>query len=255
MKSMAGFGGGVASLSMAGSAAAEPGQQAFTSAGQYAWSVPAGVTEISAVLIGGGGGGSASTLPSNGVSGGGGGGGALSWRNNINISGQSTLYITVGSGGSGGDLSTNNATSGGDSYIRIGSHSGTILARAGGGTRGAYNNPVASAQPGGTNYSSTYGGGGSTSGGGNGGRGGRGQSGHQCGGGGGAGGYSGDGGRGSDGSNSDATAGSGGGVAVAVDQTALELSTLFMVVEELVYMDRVHQVVLVLLHLELLLVL
>ena len=183
------------------------GEAVFTTPGQYEFTLPNGLAELSAVLVGGGGGGSASTTNSNGVSGGGGGGGALSWINAVDVSGETTLYITVGSGGAGGSAPPNNddATAGGDTYIRTGSHSGTIIARAGGGGKGEYNNPVV-VQNGGTNYSGTYGGGG-----GNGGRGGRGQNGHQCGGGGGAGGYSGNGGSGSDGSESNATAGSGGG--------------------------------------------
>ena len=181
------------------------GEAVYTTPGTYELDV-SGLSSVSAVLVGGGGGGSASTSSSNGVSGGGGGGGALSWINNLDVSGESTLYITVGSGGDGGSIAgQNNANAGDDSYLRFNSHSGTIVSRAGGGGKGEYNNPSI-VQNGGVDYSSTYGGGG-----GNGGRGGRGQSGHQCGGGGGAGGYSGNGGMGSDGSGSTATDGSGGG--------------------------------------------
>lgn len=188
------------------SSGAAAGSQVYTTAGSYQFTIPAGVTEVCVVCVGGGGGGSASTRSSNGVSGGGGGGGALMWRNAINVSGQSYLYVTVGSGGSGGSYSgQNNATDGADSYVRLNSHSGTILARAGGGGKGRYNSPYVY-NNGGTNYSSSYGGGG-----GDGGRGGRGQNGHASGGGGGAGGYSGTGGSGNDGSSSTATNGSGGG--------------------------------------------
>ena len=182
------------------------GESEITTPGNWVFNL-AGLTSISVVGVGGGGGGSASTVQQNGVSGGGGGGGALSWINNLDVSGQTNLYITVGAGGQGGSPPPNNdtATAGGDTIIRTGSFSGPIIFRAGGGGKGEYNNPVV-VQNGGINYSGTYGGGG-----GNGGRGGRGQSGHQCGGGGGAGGYSGNGGSGSDGSNSNATNGSGGG--------------------------------------------
>ena len=65
---------------------ADPGQAQFTNGGQYTWPIPAGVSEVSVVLIGGGGGGASSTQSSNGISGGGGGGGALRWRNAINVS-------------------------------------------------------------------------------------------------------------------------------------------------------------------------
>lgn len=183
-----------------------PGSQSFTSPGNYQFPIPAGVQTVCVVCVGGGGGGSASTLSNNGVSGGGGGGGALMWRNDIVVTGQTHLYVTVGTGGSGGSYSgRNDATDGGDSYVRTGSYSGTILARAGGGGVGRYNSPSVY-QNGGISYYSTYGGGGGT-----GGRGGRGQSGHASGGGGGAGGYSGTGGSGNDGSSSTATSGSGGG--------------------------------------------
>jgi hypothetical protein len=187
------------------------GQQNFTSTGQSTFTVPTGVTSVNFLLIGGGGGGSASTLSSNGVSGGGGGGGALSWRNGYTVTPGQTLYITVGSGGSGGSSSSNNnATAGGDSYVRIGSHSGTIVGRAGGGAKGLYNATTGFAS-GGVNYSSTYGGGGSVSGGGNGGKGGCGSNGNTGGGGGGAGGYSGQGGQGSQGTAYNETGGWGGG--------------------------------------------
>lgn len=214
--SQQGLGGGATSLFRGGVVVAEPGQALFTSGGQYTWTVPAGVSEVSAVLIGGGGGGATSTNSSNGVSGGGGGGGALSWRNAISVSGGSSLYITVGSGGNGGTTAgTDNGTDGGDTYIRTGSHTGTIIARAGGGGKGKYNEGVNVTNNGGTNYSATYGGGGSVSGGGDGGRGGRGQDGHAGGGGGGAGGYSGAGGVGNNGDETsismNAPAGGGGG--------------------------------------------
>jgi len=185
------------------------GEAEFLTPGQYVFNIPTGLTSLSAVLVGGGGGGSATTNYSSGVSGGGGGGGALSWINGADVSGQTQLYITVGQGGAGGtQAGLDNATDGGDSYIRTGSHSGTIIARAGGGGKGKYGGPQV-IQNGGVNYSGTYTGTGS--GGGTGGRGGRGQSGHQSGGGGGAGGYEGDGGQGSDGTQNNRTSGSGGG--------------------------------------------
>lgn len=190
------------------------GQESYTVPGTYSWVCPAGVTSVCAVCIGGGGGGATSTQSSNGISGGGGGGGGLSWRNDYSVTAGDILYITVGSAGSGGTAAgQNNNTAGGDSYIRLTSHSGTIIGRAGGGGKGEYNNAVV-VQNGGTDYSSTYGGGGSNSGGGTGGRGGRGEDRHAGGGGGGAGGYAGNGGQGNDGSSNssvNAPAGGGGG--------------------------------------------
>ena len=205
--------------SSAGTEEAPEGEIEFTTPGQYEFTVPSSVSSMNMVLVGGGGGGATTTshLNGGGVSGAGGGGGSLMWRNGLTVSAGDTLYITVGAGGSGGtyDIGTSSgnddAQDGGDSYVRTGSHTGTIVARAGGGGAGPYNVGNGTLPTnGGVEYSSTYGGGGSNSGGGNGGRGGRGQAGHQCGGGGGAGGYSGAGGSGSDGSQSNATAGTGG---------------------------------------------
>ena len=114
------------------------GEAEFLTPGQYEFDIPTGLTSLSAVLVGGGGGGSASTSSNNGISGGGGGGGALSWVNGLDISGETKLYITVGAGGNGGSIAgQDNATDGGDSWIRTGNHVGTIIARAGGGDKGA----------------------------------------------------------------------------------------------------------------------
>ena len=58
------------------------------------WTVPSGVTTISAVCIGGGGGGGATSQ--GGTYAGGGGGGGLSWANNIAVTPGETLYIQAG---------------------------------------------------------------------------------------------------------------------------------------------------------------
>tara|TARA_B100000965_G_scaffold22800_1_gene17184 strand:- start:28 stop:2922 length:2895 start_codon:yes stop_codon:yes gene_type:complete len=174
-------------------------EEIFTSSGTF--TVPAGVTEISAVCVGGGGGGSASTSSYNGYAGGGGGGGALHWRT-LTVSPGTVFNINVGAAGSpGSSAGNNNAQNGGETSIKIG---GTYYLRAGGGNKGNYNSN--SQSNGGTTYYGTYGGGG-----GNGGNGGGGQSGNTSGGGGGAGGYSGNGGNGSTGTQYNETAGTGGG--------------------------------------------
>lgn len=176
-------------------------EQTFTSSGTFTFTVPAGVTEFSAVCVGGGGGGSASTSSSNGYAGGGGGGGALHWRT-LTVSPGTVFNINVGAGGSpGSSAGINNAQNGGETSIKIG---GTYYLRAGGGNKGNYNSN--SQSNGGTTDYGTYGGGG-----GNGGNGGGGQSGNTSGGGGGAGGYSGNGGNGSTGTQYNETAGQGGG--------------------------------------------
>lgn len=152
-----------------------PGQQAYTSAGTFSWTCPAGVTEVSVVCVGAGGGGSDAT---------GGGGGGLRWRNKIATVPGQTYPVVVGSPGPYNGV-------GGDSTFN-----GTALVAQGG-----RSNPGASGMAGGTTVGGDVGGG-------NGGNG-RGQPEVQVGGGGGAGGYSGDGGNGS--GSGAATSGSGGG--------------------------------------------
>jgi hypothetical protein len=117
------------------------GQKVFTSVGTTTWTVPVGVTTITAVCIGGGGGagGFGQFYP-----GAGGGGGGLSFGSTISVTPGEVLYIGVGTGGIGGvsyDSSNNvlNAsvgTSGGPSYIKTGSHLGTALLQGGGGGGG-----------------------------------------------------------------------------------------------------------------------
>lgn len=197
------------------------GQDAFTTPGQTTWTAPAGVTEMSIVLIGGGGGGASSTASSNGQSGGGGAGGGLSWFSGVSVSPGTTYYITVGAKGlNGSGAGNDDHTSGGDSYFRTGSHSGTILARAGGGGKGTYGaTGVGDNVPsnynafvvGGTDYSGTYTSTGTSRGGGTGGIGGGGRNGNTSGGGGGAGGYSNPGGQGNTGTMYNHQNGSGGG--------------------------------------------
>lgn len=186
------------------------GQKVFTSVGTTAWTVPVGVTSITAVCVGGGGGaGGGSSF----YEGAGGGGGGLSYGSTAVTPGD-TLYIRVGAGGSGGrSYNYDNAGSQGgagnageSSYIKTGSHSETSLLEGGGGGGGGY-----------AGFPDAVGGsGGSSSGtirtnGGSGGAGGNGSS-LRGGGGGGAGGYTGNGGAGGSGSNvQNGFAGSGGG--------------------------------------------
>lgn len=116
------------------------GQKVFTSVGTTTWTVPVGVTSITAVCIGGGGGagGSSASFPSAG-----GGGGGLSFGSTISVTPGDVLYIRVGSGGTGGrsydnlpDITATAGSAGESSYIKTGSHSGTSLLEAGGGGGG-----------------------------------------------------------------------------------------------------------------------
>ena len=83
----------------------------FTTAGSNTFTVPTGVTKISAVLIGGGGAGGGG-----GGSGGGqgGGGGGLRYINDFPVSAGQVFSVIVGAGGAGG---VGNGGNGGDSQI------------------------------------------------------------------------------------------------------------------------------------------
>jgi hypothetical protein len=168
------------------------GQQAYTTAGTFSFTVPVGCTSISAVCVGAGGGGGNDTNPDEAGSGGGGGG--LAYQTSIAVTPGESLTVVVGSGGG----SNNN---GGDSYIQRGV---TNLVRAGGGGRGQSPDDGNAGGSGGTVVVGTGGAGGA---------GGATADGNTQGaGGGGAGGYSGAGGTGQDGDLTPAsTAGAGGG--------------------------------------------
>ena len=86
------------------------------SAGSYTFTVPSGVTSISAVAVGAGGGGGrgSTTISIYGESGGGGGGGALAYANDISVSPGDVLYIEIGSGGSTGQPGAD----GGDTILK-----------------------------------------------------------------------------------------------------------------------------------------
>ena len=88
------------------------GQQAFTTAGSFSWTAPAGVTAVSVVTVGGGAGG-----------GSGGGGGALSYVNNISVTAGQSYTVVVGDKG----------TSGGSSYFV---NTSTVGAQGGQGSTG-----------------------------------------------------------------------------------------------------------------------
>tara|TARA_Y100001972_G_scaffold15543_1_gene16445 strand:+ start:8 stop:1741 length:1734 start_codon:yes stop_codon:yes gene_type:complete len=175
-------------------------QVSFTLTGTFTWTVPDGITSISAVCVGGGGGGGRASGENIGPQGGGGGG--LSYQNNISVTPGESLTVIVGEGGAGGTSSSPTGGTGGTSEIKSGT---TTLVKANGGSGGA--RQVFGSVSGGS--------GGSTlgyTGGGDGGFGGNGASDSAGGAGGGAAGYSGNGGNGgSTNLNSGQTAGSGGG--------------------------------------------
>lgn len=170
-------------------------QQLFTSSGTF--TVPLGVTQVSAVVVGGGGGGGNAT--NDDEPGAGGGGGGLAYGTWTVESGQQ-YTITVGGGGNNGEQGETGGTS---SITRDGT---TYLSATGGGGGSSTDGDSEGGGAGGTS------GGTERDGGGSGGQGGAtSDSTTGAGGGGGAAGYSGNGGAGSDRGTTNATAGSGGG--------------------------------------------
>lgn len=107
-----------------------PGQQAYTTAGSFTFTVPAGVTSISAVCVGGGGAGIIYAGSPRFI-GTGGGGGGLAYKNNISVTPGENLTITVGAGGT--PINANPSQAGGSSSIKRGV---TSLCEASGGAGG-----------------------------------------------------------------------------------------------------------------------
>jgi len=71
---------------------APPGQQAYTTAGTYTFTVPAGVTAVSVVCVGGGQGSNTGQVTA-------GAGGSLSYENNISTTPGESLTVIVGAAG------------------------------------------------------------------------------------------------------------------------------------------------------------
>lgn len=175
-----------------------PGDQEYTSAGSYTWTVPSGVTSANVVVIGAGG------KSGIGNSGQGGGGGALAYRNSILVTAGQTAAVVVGAANG---HSGNSGIGGGSSSF---TYNGIATTAGGGGGGGGD----------GINSNGSGGSGGSPSGtrdgGGSGGAGGTDPGNYGGPGGGGAGGYSGTGGAGGASpniaaDNGDAGQGGGGG--------------------------------------------
>jgi hypothetical protein len=91
------------------------GQSAFTSPGSFTFTVPAGVSTISAVAVGGGGGGS--YIWSYGA----GGGGGTAWVSGLPVTPGETFTVQVGGGG--GTWTYQGSSAGGNSILRRNSNS------------------------------------------------------------------------------------------------------------------------------------
>ena len=111
------------------------GQQAYTTPGTYSWVAPAGVTAVSAVVVGAGGNGTAGFCDPSCIcctGGYGGGGGGLAYLNNYSVTPGSSYTVVVPAGGSGGCVSFVGPT-----YLRAGSGSTISAGGFGVGTAGA----------------------------------------------------------------------------------------------------------------------
>ena len=112
--------------------------QTFTASGTF--TVPAGIRNVQAYVIGGGGGGSAG--------GGGGGGGGVLLVNSFQVQPGQTIVVGIGAGGAGGtSLSQGNAGSGGNStfgpFTAIGGGAGGYVNGIAGGSGGGSGNGAA----------------------------------------------------------------------------------------------------------------
>jgi hypothetical protein len=98
------------------------GQQAYTTAGTYAFTVPANVTSVSMVCVGGGKASSVNTSP--------GAGGSLAYTNNYSVSPAQLLYVTVGGTSYSGNAGNSS---------RVALADGTTICRGSGGDSGVAN--------------------------------------------------------------------------------------------------------------------
>ena len=175
------------------------GQQEYTTAGTYTFTVPNGCTSISAVVVGGGGGGAGCDGGQvRGETNNGGGGGGLAYGT-IAVTPGETLTVVVGSGGNAGGDDTDGTAGGNTTIVR----SETTLLSGGGGAGGQYRSEGATSAGGASGGTARIGGG-------SGGNSGTGSGVSGATGGGGAGGYSGNGGNGGA-RNAGGSAGAGGG--------------------------------------------
>jgi hypothetical protein len=104
------------------------GETSYTTPGTYTFTIPAGVTSISAVCVGGGGGGTGDH------DGGGGCAGALGYKNNIAVTPGASWTVTVGDRGLGG--TTDNGYGNNGSESRFLDPSNLTVVSAQGGIRG-----------------------------------------------------------------------------------------------------------------------
>jgi len=124
------------------------GQAAYTTAGTFSWTAPAGVTSVSVVAVGPGGKGYGIAMPNAG-----GGGGGLGWTNNIAVTPGNSYTVVVGAAGSGThsyfiSTATVRGGAGGDGTATTGGAGGTYTG-TGGGNGGAGGTSTAGSASGG----------------------------------------------------------------------------------------------------------
>lgn len=110
-------------------------QEVIFNASNASWTIPTGVTQIWALVVGGGGGGGASSTASANNSSGAGGAGQVK-EQLFTVSGDTTLNITVGGGGAGATTQGAKGSTGSASTI-VGNTSATTYVTAAGGGGGA----------------------------------------------------------------------------------------------------------------------
>ncbi len=146
--------GAIAMTSAYGKSNETIGQTLYCAAGSYCFVVPAGVTRVSAVVVGaGGGGGFTNNQTIAGLVGTAPGGGALAYVNNVTVTPGTSMAVVVGAAGTPAFSSgfrgncTGSGTTGGQSSV---SYGGTTRAAANGGVGGSATSSSTSSGPGGT---------------------------------------------------------------------------------------------------------
>ncbi|PVY56736.1 hypothetical protein C8D04_2000 [Simplicispira sp. 125] len=140
-----------------------PGQQAWTTAGTYSFTVPDNCTEIASVGIGSGGSGATGSSGDSNTSGGG-GGGALTYHNAIAVTPGETLTVVIGVPGYAVVFTNGDGVAGAACTIKRGA---TTLLEARGGSGGSNTGTggpggVATTPSGGVSYAGGLGGGASS---------------------------------------------------------------------------------------------
>ncbi|WP_197229878.1 phage tail protein [Lysinibacillus sphaericus] len=127
-------------LQGSGSGVIERGSKEFTTPGTYAFTVPKGVSKITAYMFGAGGGGGG-CFYTNHLGGGGGGGGAFLMAC-VDVKPGEVINVFVGAGGKGADPGANYGSPGGVSGFYAPTNNVNCFAGGGGG--GGYGGPAAS---------------------------------------------------------------------------------------------------------------